>query len=83
MSLLLDIGPLSGGVGVVAIAAFLLIFLVVAYIVFRMLKKSVKMAFRLAIVAVILLVAVAGSIALWALGSGSSETPRPPATRPR
>ena len=83
MSLFLDIGPLSGGVGVFAIAAFLLIVLVFAYIVFRLLKKSVKMAFRLAIVAVILGVAAAGSIALWALGTGSSEAPRPRPTRSR
>jgi hypothetical protein len=83
MSLFLDIGPISGGVGAIAIGAFLLIFVVVAYIAFRMLKKSVKMAFRLAIVAVILGVAVAGSVALWALGTGSSETQRPRTTRSR
>jgi hypothetical protein len=79
MSLLLDIGS----VGAIAIAAFLLIFVVIAYIAFRMIKKSVKMAFRLAIVAVILGVAIAGSVALWALGTGSSETPGPRPARSR
>jgi len=39
----------------------------VAFIAFKMLKRSVKMAFRLAIVGVILVIAVAGSVALWAI----------------
>jgi len=68
-------------IGVFGIIAFLLVFLGVAFIAFKMLKRTVKMAFRLTIVAIILAVAVAGSIALWALGSGSSERPRPTRSR--
>jgi len=68
-------GPTTGGtLGIVGAAAFLLIFIAAAFIAFKMLKRSVKMAFRLAIVAVILVVAVAGSVALWALGTSK---PRP------
>ena len=81
MSLLFDIAPLAGGVGVFAVVAFFLIFLVVAFIAFKMLRRTVKMAFRLTIVAVILAIAVAGSVALWALGSGNSERPRPTRSR--
>jgi hypothetical protein len=36
------------------------------------LKRTVKMAVRMAIVAIILIIAVVGSIGFWALGSGSS-----------
>ena len=82
MTTFLDLGPLAGGVGVFAAVAFFLIFLAVAFIAFKMLKRTVKMAFRIAVVAVILAVAVAGSIALWAFsGGGRTERPRP--TRPR
>jgi hypothetical protein len=81
MSLILDVAPLSGGVGVFAVVAFFLVFMVVAFVVFRLLKRTVKMAVRLTIVAVIMAVAVAGSVALWALGSGKSERPRPTRSR--
>jgi len=69
---LLDIpptpAPTPGGMaGIGAAAVFLLIFMAVAFIAFKMLKRSVKMAFRLAIVGVILVIAVAGSVALWAI----------------
>ena len=82
MTIFLDVAPIAGGVGVVAAVVFFLVLLAVAFIAFKMWKKTVKMAFRMVIVAVILAVAVAGSIALWAFsGSGSAE--RPKATRPR
>lgn len=75
--LLFDIPPTSapapgGALGIVSAAAFLLIFAGAAFIAFKMLKRSVKMAFRLALVAVILVIAVAGSIALWAIESRPS-----------
>ena len=81
MTIFLDLAPFGGGIGIIAAAVFFLIFLAVAFIAFKMLKKTVKMAFRMVIVAVILAVAVAGSIALWALGTGSSEKPRPTRVR--
>lgn len=79
-TLFLDAAPLAGGIGIFAAVAFLLVFLAVAFIAFKVLKKSVKMAFRIVIVAVILAIAVAGSVALWALGNGGSARPQP---RPR
>jgi NhaP-type Na+/H+ or K+/H+ antiporter len=53
------------GIGVIAAAVFFLVFAGVAYIAFRLLRKTVKMAFRMAIVAVILAIAVAGSLSFW------------------
>ena len=83
MTIFLDVAPLGGGIGIFAAVAFFLVFLAVAFIAFKMLKKTVKMAFRMVIVAVILAVAVAGSAALWALSGGSSDRPRPTPTRTR
>ena len=76
---LLDIPPTpaptpGGMLGIAGAAAFLLIFIAVAFIAFKMLKRSVKMAFRLAIVGAILVIAVAGSVALWAIESRPSRS---------
>ena len=81
MTIFLDVSPVAGGIGIFAAVAFFLVFLAVAFIAFKMLKKTVKMAFRIVIVAVILAVAVAGSVALWGLSGGSSQKPRPTRTR--
>ena len=80
LALLFDLAPVGSGVGVFLAVAFLFVLLAVAFIVFRLLKKSVKMAFRLMIVAVILAIAIAGSFSFWWLGSSSKPT-RP--ERPR
>jgi apolipoprotein N-acyltransferase len=77
---LMDMAPLGGGIGVVAGIAFFLVFAAIAFVAYKILKKSVKMAFRLAIVAIILLIAVAGSISFWWLGS--SKPTRPDRPRP-
>ena len=81
MSFVLDTAPVAGGIGAVAVVGFLLVFVAVAYVVFRLLRRSVKMALRLAIVAVILAVAVAGSVALWAVSTGKPEKARPTRSR--
>ena len=69
----------GGEIGLIAAAAFFLIAAAVAFIAFKMLKRTVKMAFRIVVVVLILGIAAAGSIALWALSSGSTSTP---ASRP-
>jgi hypothetical protein len=69
--------------GAVAAAAFFLAFAVVAFIAFKMLRKTVQMAFRMIVVAVILLIAIAGGIALLMFGSGAKNSPKPASTRPR
>ena len=83
MTLFLDLAPEPGGIGTFAVVAFFLIFLAVAFIAFKMLKKTVKMAFRIAIVAIILAVAVAGSIALWAVGTPKPIRPTPTRVNPK
>lgn len=84
MTILFDIGPPGGVIGLAAAAGFLLIAMAVAYVVFRMLRKSVKMAFRLAIVIVILGVAFVGTLAFVYIGSGGSgPTGKPAPTRRR
>lgn len=80
MTIYLDIAPLGGGIGVFASVAFFLVFLAIAYIAFRLLRKTFKMAIRILIVAIILAIAVAGSVSLWWLGS--SKAPRPERSRP-
>jgi membrane protein implicated in regulation of membrane protease activity len=79
MILLFDVAPevIGSGGGIVAGAVFLLVFMAAAFIAFKLLKQSVKMAFRMAIVAVILVIAVAGSVALWAIESKPSGRPVP------
>lgn len=69
-------------VGIAAAIVFFFVFAGVAYVVFRLLKKTVKMAFRMAIVAAILAIAVAGSISFWWLNqSKSPPRPKPAKTR--
>ncbi len=58
-------------------AIFFVVFLIaVAAITFFVLKKAIKMAFRAAIVALILLIAVVGGVSLWWFGAnGTSDMP--------
>lgn len=61
---------------------FLITFLVIAFIAFKMLKKSVRMAVRIAVVAIIITVAVAGSAFFFISGSSKPRSqPKPAATR--
>ena len=84
--ILLDAAPVSGGVAIVAGAIFFAALAATAFVVFKLLRKTVKMAFRVAIVAVILLIAIIGTISFWWLGT-SNPHPRPPVrphpTQPR
>lgn len=55
--------------------------LAIAYIAFRILKKTVKMAMRALIVLLILVVAIVGGIALWSIDGISSSDKSPAKTR--
>ena len=83
MSTLFFAPSIGGPVVIIASVAFFLVFAAVAYVVFRLLKKTVKMAFRLMIVAIILLIAVVGSISFWWLGSSGkpARAERPKSTQ--
>ena len=79
---LLDIAPM-GGAGVFLAVAFFFVALASGVFAFIMLRKTIKMAIRMAVVAAILLIAVFGSIALWLFLQPSKPTrPLHPNSRP-
>lgn len=65
---------IAEGIAAVLGLIVLLLAAALAYIVFRMLRKSLKMVFRLAIVAIILTIGLIGAGAFWWMSPGS-ETP--------
>ena len=70
--------------GVSFLAGGLVVFAVVTammYLIFRMLKKSIKMAFRLAVVIAVLVIATVGGLSLWWFSSGNTGSDRPAPTR--
>lgn len=70
-----SVALLGGGLVVFALVTGLM------YVIFRMLKKSIKMAFRLAVVAAVLVIALAGGLSLWWFSSGDAPAQRPANTR--
>lgn len=66
---LLDIPPpieyTTSAVGIGLAVVFFLVFCGVAVFSYKMLKRTMKMAFRMVIVALILLIAVVGSVAFY------------------
>ncbi len=79
LNLFFDVSYLGIGVAVV----ILFIALASAFFAYVMLRKTVKMAIRLVIVAVILIIALVGSISFWWFSSGSAPKTRPSPTRSR
>ena len=72
-----------GTIGVIAVLAFFFIALGSGVFAFIMLRKTIKMALRMVVVAVILLIAVFGSIALWLfLQPSHTSRPTPTSNRP-
>ena len=83
-ALLLDVAPVGGGIAAIFGVVFFCVLAAVAFITYRMLKKTVKMAVRMTIVVAILLIALVGSIALLLFSSsGSKPAPRTPANQRR
>ncbi len=78
---LFDVAPSSGTIGAVVAVAFFLMFLAVAVVAFKALKKTAKMAFRLVIVGIILVIAIAGSLALWYFSGVGEPKLKPPRKR--
>ena len=79
--LLLDV-PAVSSVEIVGVAVgfILLIACVVgAFLVFTMMKRTLKMAFRLAIVGVLLVIGLVGGVSLWWFSQGSSQPAKRPA----
>jgi membrane protein implicated in regulation of membrane protease activity len=75
--------PSVGTIGAIIAAAFFLLFVGIAFVAYKALKKTAKMAIRMAVVAFILLIAVAGSVSLWYFSYGGSPKLKPPAERRR
>jgi cytochrome bd-type quinol oxidase subunit 2 len=80
---LMDIAPSGGMVGAIAAGAFFLVLAGAAYIAFKALKKTAKMAIRLLVVVMILVIAVAGSVSLWWFSSDAKPKLKPPVERKR
>lgn len=84
IELLLDIAtPESAAIGIGAGVGFFLVLVAVAYGAFRLLRRSMKMVFRLAIVAAILIVAAIGSFTILWFSYAKAPAPRPPVRRQR
>jgi glucan phosphoethanolaminetransferase (alkaline phosphatase superfamily) len=67
------------GTWIIAGIGFFFVFAIAAVIAFKILKKTVKMAMRMTIVGIILLVAVIGAVAFFFYGSSDSK--RTPTTQ--
>jgi phosphoglycerol transferase MdoB-like AlkP superfamily enzyme len=68
--MLLDIGaPSTGAIAAGAGIVFLVILAAVSYIAFRIFRKTLKMAFRMAILASVLVAVVGGGVGLWWFGT--------------
>lgn len=71
---------MSGGVfGAIFAVLFFLMLAGAAYVMFRAMKRTVALAFRVVLVLVILLIATVGSVSLWYFSSGVIPKLRPPA----
>ena len=79
----LQIAPSGSMIGAIVAISFFLLFAGTAYIAFKALKKTAKMAVRLIVVVIILAIAVVGSTALWYFSSDSAPKLKPPANRKR
>ena len=54
-----------GAFGIIAAVVFFVLMVGTAMLVFSMIRRTVKLAFRLAIVGLLLLIAVVGAVSLW------------------
>ena len=66
----------AGSIGLIAGVIFLVVFIALAMIVLSFVKRTVKLAFRIAIVGVLLLIGVIGAASLWWFAGGSGDKPR-------
>ncbi len=87
MVALFDMAPVGGIAAGAAAVALFLVLAGLAVILFLLLRRTLRLAFRLIIVGVILLIAVVGSGSLLYFASASFDRPPrrpgPPVNRPR
>ena len=79
----LDLAPSGGVVGAIVEVAFFLVLAGAAWVAFKALKKTAKMAVRMVVVVLILIIAVAGSLSLWWFSSDAPPRLKPPVNRKR
>ncbi len=82
-NVLLQFAPSGSTIGAVVAITFLIMFLGIAFVAFKALKRTVRMAFRLTAVGVILMVGVIGSTILWYYSSSGPPKLKPPTERRR
>ncbi len=73
--------PTGETMGLITAVVFFLVLVAAAYVAFKALRKTVKMAIRMIIVLVILVIAVIGSVSLWYFSADGVQKQKPPAER--
>ena len=82
-TLLFDIGPPGGSIGIGIVIAGFFVLAAIAYVIFRLLRKTVRIAIRWAIVAAILIIGLIGAMMFLTFGSGSGRPVSTPPQRTR
>ena len=81
---LFDVGVPGGTTTLIAGIGLFFVLAAAAYVMFRVMRKTVKMAFRMAMVVTVLFTFVVGGIALYWFGMGTASKPtRPERSRPQ
>ena len=75
--------PSGQMIGAIVAVAFFLVLAGAAYVAFKALRKTARMAIRMMIVVVILIIAVVGSASLWYFSADGIQKQKPPANRRR
>ena len=65
----------------IAAIIFILVMLAIAYVAFRILKKTMKMAMRAIVVLLIMVIAVVGGAALWSMDANTNSDKSPTKTK--
>ena len=81
--MLLYFQPSGQMIGAIVAVAFFLVLAGAAYVAFKALRKTAKMAIRLMIVVIILVIAVVGSVSLWYFSGEGVQKQKPPVNRKR
>ncbi len=76
--LLSDVGLPGGTTTLIASIGLFFIIVAAAYVMFRIMRKTVKMAFRMAMVVTVLFTFVVGGAALYWFGTGTTSKPARP-----
>jgi cytochrome bd-type quinol oxidase subunit 2 len=81
--ILQNLAPSGGMIGIIVAVSFFLVLAGAAWVAFKALKKTAKMAIRMMVVVMILIIAVVGSVSLWYFSSDGTPKLKPPANRKR